>query len=94
MIRNYSGRRDCPGFPIGSSRLARPWSKFAYDPSGHDQIRSECVSNDPARRAGSFVIDDRDAIYAEDVDRTLEAMGLAVLKTPAAFPRPTLFVGA
>ena len=40
------------------------------------------------------MIDDRDAIYAEDVDRTLEAMGLAVLKTPAAFPRPTLFVGA
>jgi len=37
------------------------------------------------------VIHDRDTIYAEGVDRTLEAMGLAVLKTPARVPQANTF---
>jgi len=42
------------------------------------------VSGDETHR---FVIHDRDSIYSEGVDRTLAAMGLAVLKTPARVPQ-------
>jgi transposase InsO family protein len=38
-----------------------------------------------------FVIHDRDTIYSEGVDRTLEAMGLAVLKTPVRVPQANAF---
>ncbi len=38
-----------------------------------------------------FVIHDRDAIYSEGVDRTLAAMGLTVLKTPARVPQANAF---
>jgi transposase InsO family protein len=38
-----------------------------------------------------FVIHDRDSIYSESVDRTLEAMGLEVLKTPARVPEANSF---
>src|SRR6516162_9219060 len=34
-----------------------------------------------------FVIHDRDTIYSDGVDRTLGAMGLEVLKTPARVPQ-------
>jgi putative transposase len=37
------------------------------------------------------VIHDRDAIYSEGVDRTLEAMGLTVLKTPVRVPQANAF---
>jgi putative transposase len=42
------------------------------------------VLGDPAQR---FVIHDRDTIYSEGVDRTLEAMGLTVLNTPVHVPQ-------
>ncbi len=38
-----------------------------------------------------FVIHDRDTIYSAGVDRTLEAMGLEVLKTPARVPQANSF---
>ena len=38
-----------------------------------------------------FVIHDRDTIYSEGVDRTLEAMGLEVLKTPVRVPQANAF---
>ena len=38
----------------------------------------------PGDQVHRFVIHDRDAIYSDGVDRTLEAMGLEVLKTPLA----------
>jgi transposase InsO family protein len=41
--------------------------------------------------AHRFVIHDRDTIYSEGVDHTLEAMGLAVLKTPARVPQANIF---
>jgi hypothetical protein len=41
----------------------------------------------PGDQAHRFVIHDRDAIYSESVDRTLEAMGLIVLKTPVRIPQ-------
>ena len=37
------------------------------------------------------MIHDRDTIYSEGVERTLEAMGLAVLKTPARVPQANAF---
>jgi len=40
----------------------------------------------PGDQGQRFVIHDRDTIYSEDVVRTLEAMGLTVLKTPACAP--------
>jgi transposase InsO family protein len=45
----------------------------------------------PGDQSHRFVIHDRDTIYAEGVDRTLEAMGLAVLKTPARVPQANTF---
>jgi putative transposase len=38
-----------------------------------------------------FVIHDRDTIYSDGVDRTLEAMELTVLKTPACAPQANAF---
>jgi transposase InsO family protein len=46
------------------------------------------VRGDQAHR---FVIHDRDTIYAEGVDRTLEAMGLHVLNTPVRAPQANAF---
>src|SRR5262249_45708289 len=46
---------------------------------------------EPGDQAHRSVISDRDTVYAESVDRTLEAMGLAVLKTPARVPQANSF---
>jgi putative transposase len=46
------------------------------------------VRGDQAYR---FVIHDRDTIYSEGVDRTLEAIGLSVLKTPVRVPQANAF---
>ena len=46
------------------------------------------VSGDQAHR---FIIHDRDAIYSEGFHRTLEAMGLTVLKTPVRVPQANAF---
>jgi transposase InsO family protein len=46
------------------------------------------VSGDAPHR---FVIHDRDSIYSEGVDRTIEAMGLTILKTPARSPQANAF---
>ena len=45
----------------------------------------------PGDQAHRFVIRDRDTIYSESVDRTLVAMGLAILKTPARVPQANTF---
>src|SRR5215831_10901992 len=42
-------------------------------------------------QAHRFVIHDRDTVYSEGVDRTLEAMGLTVLKTPVRAPQANAF---
>ena len=41
----------------------------------------------PGDQVHRFVIHDRDAIYSDGVDRTLEAMGLTVLNTPGRVPQ-------
>ena len=43
----------------------------------------------PGDQTHRFVIHDRDTIYSEQVDRTLEAMGLVVLKSRFAFRKRT-----
>jgi transposase InsO family protein len=45
----------------------------------------------PGDQGHRFLIHDRDTIYSECVDRTLEAMGLAVLKTPPRIPQANTF---
>jgi transposase InsO family protein len=45
----------------------------------------------PGDQGHRFVIHDRDTIYSEGVDRTLEAMGLEVLKTPVRVPQANAF---
>jgi putative transposase len=45
----------------------------------------------PGDQSHRFVIHDRDSIYGEGVDRTLSAMGLTVLKTPARAPQANAF---
>jgi putative transposase len=45
----------------------------------------------PGDQEHRFVIHDRDTIYSDSVDRTVEAMGLVVLKTPARVPQANTF---
>src|SRR4029450_13534374 len=45
----------------------------------------------PGDQAHRFVVHDRDTIYSEGVDRTLEAMGLVVLRTPVRAPQANAF---
>ena len=45
----------------------------------------------PGDQTHRFVIHNRDTIYSEGVDRSLEAMGLAVLKTPVRVPQANAF---
>ena len=45
----------------------------------------------PGDHTHRFVIHDRDAIYSDSLDRTLEAMGLEVLKTPVRVPQANAF---
>jgi transposase InsO family protein len=45
----------------------------------------------PGDQGHRFVIHDRDTIFSDGVDRTLEAMGLSVLKTPARVPQMNCF---
>ena len=45
----------------------------------------------PGDQTHRFVIHDRDTIYSDGVDRTLEAMGLELLKTPARVPQANAF---
>jgi putative transposase len=45
----------------------------------------------PGDQTHRFVIHDRDTIYSEQVDRSLEAIGLAVLTTPVRVPQANAF---
>src|SRR5215470_11256791 len=48
----------------------------------------ECVTGDEEYR---FVIHDRDSIYSKDLDASLKALGLVVLKTPYKSPQANSF---
>jgi putative transposase len=51
------------------------------------QFRMVMSGDEPHR----FLIHDHDSIYSEDVDRTIAAMGLTILKTPARAPQANAF---
>ena len=68
---------------IGTRRIVH--CKLTAHPTAEwtaQQLRMIIPGDQPHR----FVIHDRDTIYSEGVDRTLAAMCLAVLKTPARAP--------
>ncbi len=46
------------------------------------------ISGDEPHR---FLIHDRDSIYSVEVDRTITAIGLTILKTPARSPQANAF---
>jgi transposase InsO family protein len=73
---------------VGTRRILH-WNVTTH-PTGEwtaQQFRM-VVSADHAHR---FIIHDRDTIYSEGVDRTLEAMDLMVLKTPVRVPQANAF---
>jgi transposase InsO family protein len=73
---------------VGTRRILH-WNVTDH-PTGSwmaQQFRMVELDNQPPR----FVIHDRDTIYSDGVDRTLEAMGLTVLKTPVRIPQANAF---
>jgi putative transposase len=73
---------------VGTRRLVH-WNVTAHPTAEWtvQQFRT-CVSDETTHR---FVVHDRDAIYSLAVDRALHAMGLRVLKTPAAAPQANAY---
>jgi transposase InsO family protein len=73
---------------VGTRRILH-WNVTAHPTAEWtaQQFRMIVAGDQPHR----FVIHDRDAIYAESVDRTLVAMGLTVLKTPVRAPTANAF---
>jgi len=73
---------------VGTRRILQ-WNVTAH-PSA-DRTTQQFRMIVPGDQAHRFVIHDRDTIYSEGVDRTLEAMGLSVLKTPVRAPQANAF---
>jgi transposase InsO family protein len=73
---------------VGTRRIVH-WNVTAHPTADWtaQQFRM-MASGDQAHR---FVIHDRDTIYSQGVDRSLEAMGLTVLKTPERAPEANAF---
>jgi transposase InsO family protein len=73
---------------VGTRRILH-WNVTAHPTAAWtaQQFRM-IVSGEQTHR---FVIHDRDAIYSEAVDQTLEAVGLMVLKTPVRVPQGNAF---
>lgn len=73
---------------VGTRRILH-WNVTAHPTAEWtaQQFRMIVAGDQPHR----FVIHDRDAIYAESVDRTLVAMGLTVLTTPVGAPTANAF---
>jgi putative transposase len=72
-----------------STRRILHWNVTAHPTAEWtaQQFRMIVAGDQPHR----FVIHDRDTIYSAGVDATLEAMGLAVLKTPVRTPVANAF---
>jgi len=73
---------------VGTRRILH-WNVTAHPTSDWtaQQFRM-VISGDEAHR---YVIHDRDTIYSNDVDRTIDALGLTVLKTPVHTPQANAF---
>jgi transposase InsO family protein len=73
---------------VGTRRILH-WNVTAHPTANRTAQQFRLIfSGDHAHR---FVIHDRDTIYSEGVDRTLEAMGRTVLKTPVRAPQVNAF---
>jgi transposase InsO family protein len=74
---------------VGTRRILH-WNVTQHPTADWTSQQSRMIV--PGDQGHRFVIHDRDSIYSDGVDRTLEAMGLAVLKTPARVPQANTFV--
>ena len=73
---------------VGTRRILQ-WNVTAYPTADWTAQQFRMIV--PGDQVHRFVIHDRDTIYSEGVDRTLEAMGLRVLKTPVRAPQANAF---
>jgi len=75
---------------VGSRRILH-WNVTEHPTADWtaQQFRMVVSGDEPYR----FVIHDRDRIFSDRVDRTITAMGLTVLKTPAQSPQANAFCG-
>jgi hypothetical protein len=73
---------------VGTRRILQ-WNVTAHPTADWTAQQFRMIA--PGDQVHRFVIHDRDTIYSESVDRTLEAMGLRVLKTPVRAPQANAF---
>jgi transposase InsO family protein len=73
---------------VGTRRI-RHWNVTEHPTAEWtaQQFRMVMSGDEPHR----FLIHDHDSIYSEDVDRTISAMGLTILKTPVRTPQANAF---
>jgi transposase InsO family protein len=73
---------------VGSRRI-RHWNLTEHPMAAWtaQQFRMVMSGEEPHR----FLIHDHDSIYSDGVDRTIAAMGLTILKTPARSPQANAF---
>ena|SRR5438105_3340831 len=76
---------------IGTRRILH-WNMTEHPRAGWTAQQFRMIV--PGDQGHRFVIHDRDTIYSEGVDQTLEAMGLTVLKTPARVRQANTFASA
>jgi transposase InsO family protein len=73
---------------VGSRRILH-WNVTAHPTAEWTAQQFRLIM--PGDQTHRFVVHDRDTIYSEGVDRTLEAMGLVVLRTPVRAPQANAF---
>jgi putative transposase len=73
---------------VGTRRIAH-WNVTAHPTAEWTAQQFRMIV--PGDQGHRFVIHDRDTIFSDGVDRTVEAMGLVVLKTPARMPQANAF---
>jgi len=73
---------------VGTRRI-RHWNVTEHPTADWtaQQFRMAVSGDEPQR----FLIHDHDSIYSEEVDRTITAMGLTILKTPVRAPQANAF---
>src|SRR5262245_10356522 len=73
---------------VGSRRILH-WNVTAHPTA--EWTSQQFRMTVPGDQAHRFVVHDRDTIYSEGVDRTLEPMGRVVLRTPVRAPQANAF---
>jgi len=75
---------------VGSRRILH-WNITEHPTAGWTSQQFRMIVS--GESSHGFVVHDRDSIYSEGVDRTLEAMGLTVVRTPVRTPQANAFCG-